>query len=244
MIDYLTPAMRLYLDELVDWEDLLALRKGGAVDRESELGAFRTLLETAAAVAHSLERPAREHWFAGGGLTPDGGAAPPAHIRAAYQKLRESGLVALTLSEEYGGFALPSLLNGMILEMISRTDTSLMTIVGLQTGTGGDIEKYGSEETRRKWLPRFTSGELQGCMDLTEPQAGSDLGGIATRATALPTSSSEGDVRVDGQKIFITNGGAEVHLVLARDADTFDASRGTTRGLSLVLVARHRPDGI
>ena len=255
MIDYLTPAMRLYLDELVDWEDLLALRKGGAVDRESELGAFRTLLETAAAVAHSLERPAREHWFAEAELTPDGGAAPPAHIRAAYQKLRESGLVALTLSEEYGGFALPSLLNGMILEMISRTDTSLMTIVGLQTGTGSDIEKYGSEETRRKWLPRFTSGELQGCMDLTEPQAGSDLGGIATRATALPAGSSEGssegpsegssegDVRVDGQKIFITNGGAEVHLVLARDADTFDASRGTTRGLSLVLVARHHEDG-
>ncbi len=243
MIDYLTPAMRLYLDQHVDWEDLLALRKGGAVDLESEVGAFRTLLETTAAVAQSLERPAREHWFAEAELTPDGGAVPPAHIRAGYEKLRESGLVALTLSEEYGGFALPSLVNGMILEMISRADTSLMTIVGLQTGTASDIEKYGSEETRRRWLPRFSSGEVQGCMDLTEPQAGSDLGGIATRATNLPAGSPEGDVRVDGQKIFITNGGAEVHLVLARDADTFDASRGTTRGLSLVLVPRHRSDG-
>jgi hypothetical protein len=246
MIDYLTPAMRLYLDQHVDWEDLLALRKGGAVDRESEVGAFRTLLETAAAVAQSLERPAREHWFAEAELTPDGGAVPPAHIRTGYEKLRASGLVALTLSEEHGGFALPSLVNGMILEMISRADTSLMTVVGLQTGTASDIEKYGSEETRRKWLPRFTSGEVQGCMDLTEPQAGSDLGGIATRATTLPAGSSEGSsesVRLDGQKIFITNGGAEVHLVLARDADTFDASRGTTRGLSLVLVPRHREDG-
>jgi alkylation response protein AidB-like acyl-CoA dehydrogenase len=239
MIDYLTPAMRLYLDQHVDWEDLLALRKGGAVDRENEVGAFRTLLETAAAVAQSLERPAREHWFAEAELTPDGGALPPAHIRAGYEKLRESGLVALTLGEEHGGFALPTLLNGMVLEMISRADTSLMTIVGLQTGAAGDIEKYGSEETRRRWLPRFSSGEVQGCMDLTEPQAGSDLGGIATRATEL----AEGGVRVDGQKIFITNGGAEVHLVLARDADTFDASRGTTRGLSLVLVPRHRADG-
>jgi alkylation response protein AidB-like acyl-CoA dehydrogenase len=239
MIDYLTPAMRLYLDRLVDWEDLLALRKGGAVARESEVGAFRTLLETSAAVAQSLERPAREHWFAEAELTPDGGAVAPAHIRAGYEKLRESGLVALTLGEAYGGYALPTLLNGMVLEMISRADTSLMTLVGLQTGTAGDIEKYGSPETRQSWLPRFASGEVQGCMDLTEPQAGSDLGGIATRATALP----EGGVRVDGQKIFITNGGAEVHLVLARDSDTFDASRGTTRGLSLVLVARHREDG-
>jgi alkylation response protein AidB-like acyl-CoA dehydrogenase len=239
MIDYLAPAMRLYLEKLVDWEELLALRSGSTLDREGEVGAFRTLLETAAALAQGFERPARENWFAEAELTPDGGAQPPAHIRAAYEKLRESGLVALTVSEEHGGYALPALLNGVILEMISRADTSLMTVVGLQTGTAGDIEKYGSEETRRKWLPRFTSGEVQGCMDLTEPQAGSDLGGIATRASELPGRG----LRVDGQKIFITNGGAEVHLVLARDADTFDASRGTTRGLSLVLVARHRDDG-
>ncbi len=239
MIDYLTPAMRLYLEKLVDWEELLSLRRGGSVDREAELGAFRTLLETVAAVAQSFERPARESWFGEAELTTDGGARPPAHARAAYEKLRESGLVALTIGEEYGGYALPALLNGMVLEMISRADTSLMTLVGLQTGTAGDIEKYGSDAIKAKWLPRFTSGEVQGCMDLTEPQAGSDLGGIATRASELP----DGRISVDGQKIFITNGGAEVHLVLARDADTFDASRGTTRGLSLVLVPRHREDG-
>jgi alkylation response protein AidB-like acyl-CoA dehydrogenase len=114
-----------------------------------------------------------------------------------------------------------------------------MTVVGLQTGAAADIEKYGSEELKRRWLPRFSSGEVQGCMDLTEPQAGSDLGGISTRATELP----DGSIRVDGQKIFITNGGADVHLVLARDADSYDASKGTTRGLSLVLVPRQREDG-
>ncbi|HBZ69350.1 MAG TPA: hypothetical protein DEP35_06305 [Deltaproteobacteria bacterium] len=147
--------------------------------------------------------------------------------------------MALPIAEEYGGAAVPILVNGMVLEMISRADTSLMTILGLQSGTAGDIQKFGSEELKRTWLPRFTSGEVQGCMDLTEPQAGSDLGQISTRATDLP----DGTIRVDGQKIFITNGGAEVHLVLARDADTFESSRGTTNGLSLVLVPRHRPDG-
>jgi alkylation response protein AidB-like acyl-CoA dehydrogenase len=76
-------------------------------------------------------------------------------------------------------------------------------------------------------------------MDLTEPQAGSDLGGITTRATDL----DDGRVTVDGQKIFISNGGAEVHLVLARDHDNYDASKGTTKGLSLILVARHKDDG-
>ena len=75
-------------------------------------------------------------------------------------------------------------------------------------------------------------------MDLTEPQAGSDLGGITTRC------DDDGDaVLVNGTKIFITNGGAEIHLVLARDGDSFDESKGTTNGLSLVLVPRHLDDG-
>jgi alkylation response protein AidB-like acyl-CoA dehydrogenase len=239
MSNYVTPAMRLYLERLVDWEGLLSLRRGGPVDREAELGAFRTILETTGALAAEFERPARDGWFTEAELTADGGALPPPHIRAAYEKLKESGLICLTVGEEYGGFQLPALLNGIVLEMLSRADTSLMTVIGLQTGVATDIEKYGSEEVKRIWLPRFTSGEVQGSMDLTEPQAGSDLGGITTRATELP----DGRVRVDGQKIFITNGGAEVHLVLARDADHFDASRGTTRGLSLILVPRHHEDG-
>jgi len=157
---------------------------------------------------------------------------------AAYAALAKAGLVSLPVTEAYGGYGLPALLNGIYLEMLARADASLMMIVGLQAGAANDIEKYGSEEVKRKWLPRFTSGEVEGCMDLTEPQAGSDLGGIATRAT------EDGDgVRIDGHKIFISNGGAEVHLVLAREHETYDQSKGTTRGLSLVLVPRHRDDG-
>jgi hypothetical protein len=238
MTDYLVPGMRLYLDRLVDWRSILALRRGGEVDVEAETGALRSVLETTAALAASFERPARQAWEEPARLV-DGGAEPPAHIRAAYAKLREAGLVALPVSDAYGGYDLPLLVNGMVLEMLSRADTSLMTVVGLQTGVAGDIEKYASEQIRRDWLPRFTSGEVQGCMDLTEPHAGSDLGAIATRAADQP----DGSVRVDGQKIFITNGGAEVHLVLARDADSFEQSKGTTNGLSLVLVPRHRQDG-
>ncbi|HSJ97200.1 MAG TPA: acyl-CoA dehydrogenase family protein, partial [Myxococcota bacterium] len=158
---------------------------------------------------------------------------------AAYEQLREAGLVSLMVSDQYGGAALPGLLNGFYLEMISRADTSLMTVVGLQAGVAGDIEKYGSDALKQEWLPRFASGEVQGAMDLTEPKAGSDLGGITTRAAEQP----DGTVRVDGVKIFITNGGAEVHLVLARDSDHYDESKGTTNGLSLVLVPRNLPDG-
>ena len=239
MGSYFAPTMRLYLERLVDWPTILRLRSGGTPDVAGELGAFRTVLETTAQLAERFERPARENWDAEAELTEDGGAQPPAHIRAAYDQLREAGLVSLMISEEYGGAALPGLLNGFYLEMLSRADTSLMTVAGLQAGVAGDIEKYASEELRRAWLPRFTSGQVQGAMDLTEPRAGSDLGGIVTRATDQP----DGTVRVDGVKIFITNGGAEVHLVLARDADHFEQSKGTTNGLSLILVPRHLPDG-
>jgi alkylation response protein AidB-like acyl-CoA dehydrogenase len=113
-----------------------------------------------------------------------------------------------------------------------------MTILGLQAGVAEDIQQYGSEELKSQYLPRFASGEVMGAMDLTEPQAGSDLGAIQTRAI-----EEDGRFFLEGEKIFITNGGCEIHLVLARDADTFDASKTTTRGLSLFLVPRHLPDG-
>jgi alkylation response protein AidB-like acyl-CoA dehydrogenase len=239
MTDYFTTGMRLYLDHLVDWKALLEIRSGSTVDVDAEVGAYRTILETAAALAASFEPEARKNWAAVAELTPDGGAQSPPHIRRAYDQLREAGLISLTVSERYGGYGLPALLNGIFLEMVSRADPSLMMVVGLQTGAASDIERYGSDAVKDAFLPRFTSGEVQGCMDLTESQAGSDLGGIVARATALP----DGRVQVDGQKIYISNGGAEVHLVLARDDDKFDASRGTTQGLSLALVPRHREDG-
>lgn len=239
MSDYFLPTMRLYLDELIDWETLLSLRAGEDVDVEAEVNAYRTVLETTAQLAASFEDTAREHWADEATLTGDGGATSPPHIRAAYEKLRESGLVSLPVSDAYGGYGLPALLNGIYLEMLARADPSLMMVVGLQAGAASDIEKYGSEEVKRTWLPKFASGEVEGCMDLTEPQAGSDLGGIATRVA----DTGDGGVAVDGQKIYISNGGAEVHLVLAREDDTFEQSKGTTKGLSLVLVPRHREDG-
>ena len=156
--DYFVSTMRLYLDRLVDWESILRLRSGGEVDVVAEVGAYRTILETTAQLAESFQASAREHWAEEATLTPDGGATSPPHIRAAYAALAKAGLVSLPVTEAYGGYGLPALLNGIYLEMLARADASLMMIVGLQAGAATDIEKYGSEEVKRKWLPRFTSG--------------------------------------------------------------------------------------
>jgi len=77
MADFFGPAMRLYLDELIDWKTLLTLRRGEDVDVEAEVGAFRSVLETTAALAESFQAEAREKWHEEALLTQDGGATSP-----------------------------------------------------------------------------------------------------------------------------------------------------------------------
>jgi 3-(methylthio)propanoyl-CoA dehydrogenase len=235
--DFFNADMAAYVDHRVDWERYFRLKRGVSTDAADEVATYRSVLGTLGNVCAVIGDEAREHWHEEVRLEHGQVVVPP-HIARGYERLKENGLVCLMLGAEFGGYGLPLLLNMFYLEMVSRADASLMTIVGLQAGVAGDIDKYGSPELKAQYLPRFASGELQGAMDLTEANAGSDLGRIATRVT-----EKDGRFFVDGEKIYITNGGAEIHLVLARDAATFEQSKGTTNGLSLVLCPRTLPDG-
>ncbi len=229
--------MEFFIDHRVDWERVLPLRDGPETVAADEVDTFRMIMRTAGEVCADIEADSLDHWHEAVELV-DGEVQVPEHVLKGYARLRDAGLTCLPLKPEFNGSNLPMLLNVFFLEMLSRANSSLMTIVGLQTGVAQDIEKYGSQALREQYLPRFASGELQGAMDLTEPQAGSDLGGIITRA------DRKGDAYiVNGEKIYITNGGAEIHLVLARDGDSFDASKGTTNGLNLLLCPRNFADG-
>ena len=234
--DFFHRDIELFIDHRFDWSRYLHLR-GVEANVADEVETYKTVLRTTGEVCEDIEAGALDHWHEEVRLESGRVVVPP-HIAAGYEKLRGAGLLCLTLGGEYGGYGLPVLVNCAYLEMVARADPSLMTIIGLQAGVAQDIERYGSEELRQRYLPRFVSGELQGCMDLTEPQAGSDLGGIVTRAT-----EEHGRFFLDGEKIFITNGGADVHLVLARDGASFDQSRGTTNGLNLMLCPVTLPDG-
>lgn len=235
--EFFNSDMEFFLDHRVDWPRLFGLTRGAEVNWRDEVDTYKMILRTVGEICESIEDGSRDHWHEHVRME-NGEVVVPPHIAAGYAKLKEAGLVSLPLSQEYGGYGLPFLINSAYLEMLSRADSSLMTIVGLQAGAAHDIESYAPAEVKQRYLPKFATGEYQGCMDLTEAQAGSDLGGIVTRATR------EGDhYVVDGEKIFITNGGAEVHLVLARDAATYDQTRGTTNGLSLILCPRVLPDG-
>lgn len=237
MIPYLSDAMRFYLRDGVDWDTYFSMRKGAQTDAAIERDALAEIVDTAAKLCASLEPELRAGWAQAARLE-HGEVVHPPHIARSYKALAEVGLVSFGVDEQYGGFGLPVLVTNTILQMISRADAGLMTVIGLQAGVADDIQMYASEELKQRYLPGFAKGELMGAMDLTEPQAGSDLGGITTRAT-----EEGGKVFIDGHKIFITNGGSQVHLVLARDGENFEASRGTTRGLSLYLCPRTLPDG-
>jgi alkylation response protein AidB-like acyl-CoA dehydrogenase len=237
MADYLNDGMLLYLDRMIDWDTYFHWRKGDDADVATERETLRVICDTAAEICASIEPAARAGWEEAARL--EGGEVHlPAHIQEGYDRLREAGIVSFGVDEEYDGVSLPSLIGNWILQMVSRADAGLMTILGLQAGVAVDIQKYAPEELKKEWLPRFAAGEVMGAMDLTEAQAGSDLGGITT------TARQDGDaIFIDGEKIFITNGGCEVHLVLARDAETAEQSKGTTRGLSLFICPRHLSDG-
>lgn len=158
----------------------------------------------------------------------DGKVTYPAATWEAVELLRQAELMGTMLPWEYGGLNLPETVFQMMIEIISRADSGLMCIFGLQE-ISATIAEYGDKEMKARILPRFARGEVTGAMVLTEPDAGSDLGVVQTRATY---DEEAGVWRLNGVKRFITNGCADVLLVLAR------SEKGTTdaRGLSLFAV--------
>ena len=147
----------------------------------------------------------------------------------ALDRLKKAELMGFTLPRKYGGLNLPKTIYSVAIELISRADASLMNIFGLQE-ISDTINKFASEEQKQRFLPRFSSGEVMGAMALTEPDAGSDLQSVRLKAV----EKSNGKWLLNGVKRFITNGCADVSLVMARSEE------GTTggRGISLFIYER------
>ena len=141
-------------------------------------------------------------------------------------ELAKAGLMGVMLGHEYNGLNFPSSVYTMMTEIVSRADASLQNIFGLQD-IAETINFFGNDEQKAQYLPGFASGEYDGAMDLTEPEYGSDLQSVRLRAY----QDENGQWFLNGMKRFITNGCAQVHLVLARSEE------GTTdgRGLSMFI---------
>jgi 3-(methylthio)propanoyl-CoA dehydrogenase len=140
------------------------------------------------------------------------------------KQLSQADLMGMIFPRKYGGLNVPFPIYMMCVETLSRADASLMNIFGLQD-IGDTINKFGDEDQKSKYIPRFCTGEVTGAMALTEPDAGSDLQAVKLQAY----QNDEGKWFLRGVKRFITNGNAEVLLVLARS----EAGSKDGRGLSV-----------
>ena len=191
---------------------------------------YRLLLEVLGEICARVIAPRAAEADQEGAHFEEGQVTYTAATQEGLMALKQADLMGAMLPWEYGGLNLPESVFQMMVEIVSRADASLMTIFGLQEISAA-INEYGSSEMKKRLLPRFTQEGASGAMILTEPDAGSDLGAVQTKATLNEVS---GKWYIDGVKRFATNGCADIQLVLARS----EAGSSDARGLSLFVIER------
>ncbi|MGB1141256.1 MAG: acyl-CoA dehydrogenase C-terminal domain-containing protein, partial [Halioglobus sp.] len=163
----------------------------------------------------------------------------PEGFKAAYRGFAEAGWTALDAPVEFGGQGLPHVLKFIVDEMVCSTNMAFGMYPGLTHGAISALYAHGSDELKQAYLSKLVSGEWTGTMCLTEPQCGTDLSLIRTRAEP----DGEGAYTLEGSKIWITSGEHDlvdniVHLVLAK----LPGAPDTSKGISLFLVPKFLPD--
>ena len=241
MTAYLAPTrdMQFVINELAGFADIAALPAFTEQEVNPEL--VEAVLEEAARLASGVLAPLNHSGDAQGVKIGPEGVIPADGFAEAYRKFIDGGWNGLGCDPQYGGQGLPEVINTATEEMWNSANLSFALCPLLNAGAIKAIHHVGSEAQKALYLPKMTSGEWTGTMNLTESQAGSDLS--AVRARAVP----EGDhYRIFGQKIFITWGEHNmtentIHLVLAR---TPNAPEGV-KGISLFIVPKVlvNPDG-
>jgi alkylation response protein AidB-like acyl-CoA dehydrogenase len=233
MSDYVPPLrdMQFVLRELAPLDQLSALP--GCEEANLELAT--AILEEAGKFAAGVLSPLNASGDREGARWQEGNVLTASGWRAAYRQFVEGGWNALSCPAEHGGQGLPRLISALVEEMWNGANVSFALCPMLTRGAIEALELRGSDVQKQTYLPKLVSGDWTGTMNLTEPQAGSDLSAVRTKA--LP--QADGSYRLHGQKIFITYGEHDlaeniIHLVLAR---TPDAPEGV-KGISLFVVPK------
>ena len=170
-----------------------------------------------------------------GASIENGNVTMPEEFVDAYKKFIEAGWASISLPEEIGGGGMPITLSGGTLEILSTANLAFGLAPGLSAGAISAINFHGNQEHKDKFLPKLVSGEWTGTMNLSEPQSGSDLGTITTKAE----KQDDGTYKVTGTKVWITFGEHNmteniIHLVLAK----VPGSPEGTKGISMFIVPK------
>jgi len=213
------------------FEDLIARGLYPGLDVET----ITAVIEEAGKFGSEVLAPLNASGDKTGSKLSDGRVTTPPGFRDAYKQFAEGGWSSLPCAEAFGGQNLPEIVAAAAGEIWNASNVSFGLCPLLTQGAIHAVEAGGSDALKSKFLPNMVAGAWTGTMNLTEPQAGSDLGALSTRAEP----QSDGTYRITGTKIFITYGEHDmaeniIHLVLARLPD---APPGT-RGISLFLVPK------
>ncbi|MBW4330843.1 acyl-CoA dehydrogenase C-terminal domain-containing protein [Stakelama sp. CBK3Z-3] len=165
----------------------------------------------------------------------DGSVTTPKGFKEAYQQFVESGWGTLSAPEDFGGQGMPHIVSTAFQEYMISANMAFAMYPGLTHGAIAAILATGSQEQKEKYVPKMVSGEWGGTMNLTEPQCGTDLGLIRTKAEP----QGDGSYKISGTKIFISSGEHDltdniIHLVLAKTPGAPD----TSKGISLFIVPK------
>ena len=226
--------MRFLLTEFVDPARLRSLP--GCEEMTPDL--IDPILEEAGKLCSEVLFPLNRSGDEEGCAIENGVVRTPKGFPEAYRMYCEGGWASLACDPAYGGQGLPKSVAMLFEEMMCSSNLAFGMYPGLSHGAYAALSKHGTQELRDRYLPKLVSGEWSGTMCLTEPQCGTDLGLIRTRA--MP--ADDGTYRITGNKIFISAGEHDLtsnilHLVLAKLPD---APAGT-RGISLFLVPKFLP---
>lgn len=237
MPDYKAPLrdIKFLMDEVLDSET--HYQNIGAEDASPDM--VEAIVAEGAKFCEEVLAPINQSGDQEGCIWSEDGVKTPAGFKEAYQQFVEGGWPAMNAPVEHGGQGLPESINIVLSELIGTANWSWGMYPGLSHGARATIEEHGTPEQQETYLTKLVSGEWTGTMCLTEPQCGSDLGILTTKAEP----NADGSYNITGTKIFISAGEHDmvdniVHIVLAR----LPGAPEGTKGISLFIVPKHLPD--
>ncbi len=227
--------IKFVLYEQLNIEELCESERYSEHSREM----FDMVLEAANKLAEKELAPTNKEGDEKGVKLENGQVKAPESYHKAYQHYCEGGWSALPVEEEKGGQGFPDVINISCLEVFGAANMALMMYPGLTIGAARLIDHFGTEEQQRMYMDKMYTGEWTGTMCLTEPQAGSDVGALRSKAV----KNGDGTYSISGNKIFISAGDHDmteniVHMVLAR----VEGAPAGTKGISIFIVPKMRYD--
>ena len=229
-------------------DQLLAIRTNAGIEglaaserfAAAEPDLVEAIVEGVGALAAGEWAPLNRIGDLEGAVLENGVVRLPAGFAEAYGQYVEQGWNAIASPVDHGGQGLPFSLACNVLENLGTANMAFSLLPMLSVGAIEALEHHGSEAQKARYLPRLVSGEWSGTMNLTEPQAGSDVGALRATATPITEGPHAGKYLIEGQKIYITWGEHDlsrniIHLVLAR----LPGAPEGTRGISLFIVPKY-----